>query len=89
MAAMTGVLTKVGVASSRMADSFLSASSDTKHAIRHTYEGCSNMNESSFITFFTYMLRQNVIPFWKERFVAFKMAPNIKKSSLLELQTLI
>ena len=46
------------------------------------YEGCSNMNASSFITFFTYMLRQNVIPFWKELFVAFKMAPNIKKHSL-------
>ena len=46
------------------------------------YEGCSNMNASSFITFFTYMLRQNVIPFWKELFVAFKMAPNIKKNSL-------
>ena len=46
------------------------------------YEGCSNMNASSFITFFTYMLRQNVIPFWKELFVAFKMAPNIKTHSL-------
>ena len=46
------------------------------------YEGCSNMNASSFITFFTYMLRQNVIPFWKELVVAFKMAPNIKKHSL-------
>ena len=45
----------------------------------HKYEGCSNMNASSFITFFTYMLRQNVIPFWKALFVAFKMAPNIKK----------
>ena len=45
------------------------------------YEGCSNMNASSFITFVTYMLRQNVIPFWKELFVAFKMAPNIKKHS--------
>ena len=43
------------------------------------YEGCSNMNASSFITFFTYMLRQNVIPFWKDLFVAFKMASNIKK----------
>ena len=40
------------------------------------------MNASSFITFFTYMLRQNVIPFWKELFVAFKVAPNIKKNSL-------
>ena len=38
------------------------------------------MNASSFITFFTYMLRQNVIPFWKELFVAFKMAPNIKNT---------
>ena len=46
------------------------------------YEGCSNMNASSFITFFTYMLRQNAIPFWKELFVAFKMIPNIKKHSL-------
>ena len=46
------------------------------------YEGCSNMNASSFITFFTYMLRHNVIPFWKELFVVFKMAPNIKKHSL-------
>ena len=46
------------------------------------YEDCSNMNASSFITFFTYMLRQNVIRFWKELFVAFKMAPNIKTNSL-------
>ena len=46
------------------------------------YEGCSNMNASSFITFFTYMLWQNVIPYWKELFVAFKMVPNIKKHSL-------
>ena len=47
-----------------------------------TYEGCSYMDASSFITFFTYMLRQNVITFWKELFVFFKMAPNIKKHSL-------
>ena len=47
-----------------------------------SYEDCSNMNASSFINFFTYMLRQNVIPFWKELFVAFKMAPNTKKHSL-------
>ena len=46
------------------------------------YEGCSNMNASSFITFSTYMLRQNVIPFWKELLVAFKMSPNLKKHSL-------
>ena len=35
------------------------------------------MNASSFITFFTYMLRQNVIPFLKELFVAFKMTPTL------------
>ena len=40
------------------------------------------MNESSFITFLMYMLKQTVIPFWKELFVAFKMTPNIKKHSL-------
>ena len=40
------------------------------------------MNASSFITFFTYMLRQNITPFRKELYVAFKMAPNIKKHSL-------
>ena len=28
------------------------------------------------------MVRQNSIPFWKELFFAFKMAPNIKKHSL-------
>ena len=27
------------------------------------YMGCSNMNASSFISFITYMLRQNAIPF--------------------------
>ena len=40
------------------------------------------MNASSFITFFTYMLRQNAIHFWTELLVAFKMALNIKKRSL-------
>ena len=62
---------------------FLDMKAWTQHLL-HTpkYEGCSNMNASSFITFFTYMLRQNVIPFWKELFVAFKMTPAIKKHSL-------
>ena len=46
------------------------------------YEGCSNMNASSFITWLTYMLRQNAIPFWKELLVAFKMASKIRKHSL-------
>ena len=44
---------------------------------RCKYEGCSNMNASRSIIFVLYMLRQNVIPFWKELSVAFKMAPNI------------
>ena len=52
------------------------------HKYSEYYEGCSNMNASSFITFFTYILRQNVMRFRKELFIAFKMAPNIKKHSL-------
>ena len=44
------------------------------------YEGCSNMNASSFIAFVTNMLQQNAIPFWKELFVTFKMTPNIKNN---------
>ena len=31
---------------------------------------------------FIYMLRQNVIPYWKELFVVFKMASIIKKHSI-------
>ena len=46
------------------------------------YEGCSNMNASSFITFVTYMLRQNVIRFYKEVYVAFKLAPGIKTNTV-------
>ena len=45
------------------------------------------MNASSFITFFTYMLRLNVIPLWKEPFVAFKMAPNIKNTHYISRVT--
>ena len=41
------------------------------------YEGCSNIIASSFITFFTYVLLQIVIPFYKELFVVVKTAPNI------------
>ena len=33
------------------------------------------------------MLRQNVIPFWKELFVAFKMALNIKKNPYISRVT--
>ena len=35
------------------------------------YEGCSNMNASSFIIFFTHMLRQNGKRFYKGLYVTF------------------
>ena len=43
-------------------------------------EGCSNMNASSFITFVTYMLRQNGIRFYKGLYVTFKLAPYLKQN---------
>ena len=46
------------------------------------YEGCSNMNASSFITFFTFMLRQNGIRFYKGLYVTFKLAPDLKKNTV-------
>ena len=46
------------------------------------YEGCSNMNASCFITFFTYMLRQNGKRFYKGLYVTFKMAPDLKKNTI-------
>ena len=46
------------------------------------YGGCSNMNASSFITFFTYMLRQNGKRFYKGKFVSFKLAPDLKKNTV-------
>ena len=42
------------------------------------YEGCSNMNASSSITFVTYTLRQSGIRFYKGSNVSFKLAPNLK-----------
>ena len=47
---------------------------------RIQYEGCSNMNASSFITLVTYMLRQNGIRFYKGLYVTFKIAPDLKKN---------
>ena len=44
------------------------------------YEGCSNMNASSFITFFTYMLQQNGKRFYKGLYVTLKLATNIKQN---------
>ena len=46
------------------------------------YEGCSNMNASSFITFLTYMLPQNGKRSYKELYVTFKLAPDLKKNTV-------
>ena len=46
------------------------------------YEGCSNMNASSFITFFTNMLRQNGKRFYIELYITFKLAPDLKKNTV-------
>ena len=40
------------------------------------------MNASSFITFFTYMLRQNGKNFYKGLYVTFKLAPDLKKNAV-------
>ena len=40
------------------------------------------MNASSFITFFTYTLRQNGKRFFKGLYVIFKLAPNLKKNTV-------
>ena len=40
------------------------------------------MNASSFITFVTYMLRQNGIRFYKGLYVSFKLAPDFKKNTV-------
>ena len=46
------------------------------------YEGCSNVNASSIITFFTYMLQQNGKRFYKGLYVTFKLAPDLKKNTV-------
>ena len=46
------------------------------------YEGCSNMNASSFIIFVTYMLRQNGMRFYKGLCATFKLAPDLKKNTV-------
>ena len=40
------------------------------------------MNVSSFITFFTYMLRQNGKQFYKCLYVAFKLASDLNKNTV-------
>ena len=47
----------------------------------NNYEGCLNLNASSFITFFTYML-QNGKRFYKGLYVTFKLAPDLKKNTV-------
>ena len=49
---------------------------------RYSYEGCSNMNASSFITFFTHKLRQYGKRFYKGLYVTFKLAPVLKKNTV-------
>ena len=51
------------------------------HMFRY-YEGCSNMNASGFITFLTFMLRQNSKRFYKGLYVTFKVAPDLKKNTV-------
>ena len=48
----------------------------------YTYEGCSNMNASSFIAFFTYMLEQNNKRFYKGLYVTFKQTLDQKKNTV-------
>ena len=46
------------------------------------YEGCSNMNASSFITFFTYMPRQNGKRLYKGLYFTLKLAPALNKNTV-------
>ena len=66
----------------------LSVTTTTEDQIRESccpvgvvYVGCSNMNASSFITFFTYVLRQNGKSLYKGLYVTFKLAPDLKKNT--------
>ena len=56
--------------------------SRTAFLVTKVYEGCSNMDASSFISFFTYMLRQNGKPFYKGLYVTFKLPPGLKKNTV-------
>ena len=40
------------------------------------------MNASGFMTFFTYMLRQNGKSFYKGLYVTIKVAPDLKKNTV-------
>ena len=54
----------------------------TRSSQNSQYEGCSNMNASSFITFLTYMLRQNGRRFYKGLYVTYKLASELKKNTV-------
>ena len=45
------------------------------------------MNASSFITFVTHMLRQNVIRFYKGLYVTFKLAPDLMEQNTVYLSS--
>ena len=62
--------------------SYDSIANKSPHTQCVVYEGCSNMNASRFITFFTYMLRQNGKRFYKGLYVIFKLAPGLKKNTV-------
>ena len=49
---------------------------------KHLYKRCSNMNESSGITFLTFMQRQNGIRVYKGLHTTFKLAPELKKNTV-------
>ena len=61
---------------------FRSTSAKALSAEYPSYEGCSNMNASSFITFVKYMLRQHGIRFYKGLYVTYKLAPALKKNTI-------
>ena len=58
---MTGVLTEAGVALARMADSFLSAPSDTKHAIRHTNDRMLSLHATTVSAYDYYYAGKNEV----------------------------
>ena len=63
-------------------DSMSNIMTSDKILVLKVYEGCSNMNASSFITFATYMLRQIGIRFYKGFIVTFKLAPDRNKNTV-------
>ena len=50
--------------------------------LNSNYEGCSNMNVSSLITFFTLYATTNWLTFLKGLYVTLKLAPDLKKNTV-------